>query len=87
MDSSVSLEVQARGREAPELRRRVDQLLEQDRVATTGMVRLEVHGGAGSEREYDRLVRPLLALHQLPPVGKSFNFNGAGFSPNMSNRG
>lgn len=66
IDSSVWLEVLARGREAPKLRGRVDQLLEQDRAATTGMVRLEVLGGARSEGEYRRLAELFSALHQLP---------------------
>ena len=73
VDSSIWLEVLARGRQTPELRRRVDQLLEQDRVATTGMVRLEVLGGAGSEQEYERLKGLLLALHQLPVVEESWS--------------
>jgi len=65
VDTSVWLEVlPARG--SSELRQHVDALLAADVVATTGMVRLELLGGARTEIEYRRLGELLSALHALP---------------------
>jgi predicted nucleic acid-binding protein len=66
LDTSVWLEVLPPGRGSPALRERVDGLLSADLVATTGMVRLELLGGARSLNEWDRLQRLLSALHPLP---------------------
>lgn len=66
VDSSVWLDVLAAGRGATVLRERVEGLLAADRVATTGIVRLEVLRGAKSQDDYLRLAKRLDALHQLP---------------------
>ena len=66
LDTSVWLDVLPPGGSDLELRERVDALLTADRVATTGMVRLELLGGARSEQECERLKDYLSALHQLP---------------------
>jgi predicted nucleic acid-binding protein len=66
VDTSIWLEVLPPGRGDPALRNRIDALLSADRVATTGMVRLELLGGARSEEEWERLSRLLYALHHLP---------------------
>ena len=66
VDTSVWLEVLPAGRGTPSLRQRVDALLAADWVATTGMVRLELLGGARPQREWDRLSDFLYALHHLP---------------------
>lgn len=66
VDTSVWLEVLPPGRGSDALRRRVDELLAADLVATTGMVRLELLGGARSQEEWDRLRDLLGALHPLP---------------------
>ena len=66
LDTSVWLEVFPSSTANPDLRDRVDALLAADQVATTGMVRLELLGGARTEQEWDRLREYLSALHQLP---------------------
>lgn len=66
VDTSVWLEVLPKGRADSELRERVDALLAADLVATTGVVRLELLGGATAEADYRRLSELLLALHVLP---------------------
>ena len=66
VDTSVWVEVLARGRGGSKLCRRVDDLLAADLAAITGMVRLELLGGARNEAEYRRLDRLLSALHLLP---------------------
>lgn len=66
VDTSVWLEVLPPGRSGDALRQRVDELLAGDQVATTGMVRLELLGGARSESERVRLGQLLSALHLLP---------------------
>ena len=66
LDTSVWLDVLPPGGTNADLRVRVGELLAADRVATTGMVRLELLGGARTEQEWDRLRDYLLALHQLP---------------------
>jgi len=65
IDTSVWLEVLPRGRVNAFLEQRVDGLLGADRVAITGMIRLELLGGARSEQEWERLDRLLEALHWL----------------------
>jgi predicted nucleic acid-binding protein len=65
VDTSVWLEVLPPGREASALRDRIDGLLAADLVATVGMVRLELLGGARSEGEWRRLRELLSALHNL----------------------
>jgi len=66
VDSSVWLEVLPPRRGAQALRERIDELLAADVVATMGMVRLELLGGAPSEAEWHRLSGLLSALHPLP---------------------
>jgi len=66
VDTSVWLEVLPPRRGAQALRDRVDELLAADVVATMGMVRLELLGGARSEEEWHRLSDLLSALHPLP---------------------
>jgi hypothetical protein len=66
IDTSIWLEVLPPGRGVLALRNRIDALLSADRAATTGMVRLELLGGARSQEDWDRLDRLLHALHQLP---------------------
>ena len=66
LDTSVWLDVLPPGGTNPNLRDRVDALLNADRVATTEMVKLELLGGARTEQEWDRLKDYLSALHQLP---------------------
>ena len=59
------LEALPPGRGGGDLRRRVDELLTADVVATTGMARLELPGGSRSQREWPRLRQLLSALHPL----------------------
>lgn len=66
VDTSVWLEVLPPGRGSDTLRRRIDVLLAADQVATTGMVRLELLGGARTEAEWQRLADLLSALHLFP---------------------
>lgn len=65
IDTSVWLEVLPRGSVNASLQQRVDALLSADLVAITGTIRLELLGGARSEREWERLDRLLEALHSL----------------------
>ena len=65
VDTSVWLEVLPPGRGSGDLRQRVEELLAADVVATTGMVRLELLGGARSLEEWRRLRELLSALHLL----------------------
>jgi len=66
LDTSVWLDVLPPSGTNTDLRDRVDSLLAADRVATTGMVRLELLGGARTDQEWDTLNDHLSALHQLP---------------------
>lgn len=66
VDTSIWLDVLPSSRGRQSVRDRVDALLAADRVATTGMVRLELLGGTRSQREWDLLSQHLQALHQLP---------------------
>jgi predicted nucleic acid-binding protein len=45
---------------------RVRELLEENRVAITPMITLEILGGARTEEEFNRLKSRLYALHQIP---------------------
>ncbi len=65
VDTSVWIEVLPLRRGSESLRQRVDGLIAEDRVATTGMVLLELLGGARSEDEYKRLRSMVSALHVL----------------------
>ncbi len=65
VDTSVWLEVLPAGKSASALRERVDMLLREDRVATSGMVTLELLGGSRSEGEYNRLKAMFSALYAL----------------------
>ena len=65
LDTSIWLEVLPPGRGSPALRERVDALLSTDLVATTGMVQLELLGGARSQEEWERLRELMSALHSL----------------------
>ncbi|HEU0020137.1 MAG TPA: PIN domain-containing protein [Dehalococcoidia bacterium] len=66
VDTSIWLEVLPPGRGSDELRGRIDELLAADMVATMGMVKLELLGGARSLEEWQRLDELLSALHPLP---------------------
>lgn len=66
VDTSAWLEVLPPGHWSDALRKRVDELLAADLVATLGMIRLELLGGARTEIEWQRLNGLLLALHSLP---------------------
>lgn len=66
VDTSVWLEVLPSGGGDGPLRQRVDDLLAADAVATTGMVRLELLGGARTAEEQARLGGMLSALHHIP---------------------
>lgn len=66
VDTSIWLDVLPPGRGSSALRNRMDALLSADLVATTGMVRLELLGGARSEEEWNRLSGLVYALHHLP---------------------
>ena len=66
LDTSVWIDVLTPGVTNADLRTRVDELLAADRVAITGMVRLELLGGARNEREWDQLNDHASALHQFP---------------------
>ena len=54
------------------LRRRIDELLQQGVVATTGMVRLELLGGAKTRAEFDRLAFVTQGLDQLSADGSAW---------------
>ena len=66
LDTSIWLEVLPPERGSSSLRDRVDTLLAADQVAITGMVRLELLGGARSQQEWDRLSQLLSGLHPIP---------------------
>jgi predicted nucleic acid-binding protein len=66
VDTSIWLEVLPPGRNNQKIQERIDGLLSGDLVAITGMVRLELLGGARSQAEWERLNEFLSALHQLP---------------------
>jgi predicted nucleic acid-binding protein len=66
VDTSIWLEVLPITSDDAALRERVDDLLAQDAVATTGMVRLELLGGARTSDEWSRLGDLLSALHYIP---------------------
>ncbi|MDO8688401.1 MAG: PIN domain-containing protein, partial [Dehalococcoidia bacterium] len=65
VDTSVWLEVLPAGKSASALRERVDTLLREDRVATSGMVMLELLGGSRNDGEYNRLRAMFSAVHAL----------------------
>lgn len=65
VDTSVWLEVLPAGTGDTPLRRRIDELLAADVVATTGMVRLELLGGARTAEEWARPGEMLSALHYV----------------------
>ena len=66
LDTSVWIDVLRSGGTNTGLRARVDELLAADEVAITGMVRLELLGGARNDRDWDQLNDHVSALHQLP---------------------
>lgn len=66
VDTSVWLELLPAGRASEDLQARVDALLTADRVVMTGMVQLELLGGARNEAGYARLQALLSALYPLP---------------------
>ena len=49
----------------PEIRDRVDHLLKEDLVLTTGIIRLELLAGTRTQNEYDRLKKRLSALESI----------------------
>jgi predicted nucleic acid-binding protein len=49
----------------PEIRDRIDALLREDLVITTGIIKLEILAGVRSEKEYKRLEMRLDALDQV----------------------
>jgi len=65
VDSSVWVSV-LRPRPVEPLRQRVDELLQQDAVATTGMIRLELLSGARTLGEFERLAFVTQMVHQFP---------------------
>ena len=65
IDTSIWLDVLPSGGGDEQLRQRIDELLAADVVATTGMVRLELQGGARTAGEWSRLGELLSALHYL----------------------
>jgi hypothetical protein len=65
IDSSVWISV-LRRRPVETLRQRVDELLQQDAVATAGMIRLEVLSGAKTREEFKKLAFVMQMVHQLP---------------------
>ncbi len=65
VDTSVWIEVMPSRGAIPELRERLDMLIAEDQVATTGMILLELLGGARSDDEYQRLLDLMSALHVL----------------------
>ena len=54
----------------PAVKKRVSELLEENRVAITPIITLEILGGARTEEEFNRLKSRLDALHQIL-LGKS----------------
>ena len=66
VDTSVWIEVLPPGKAGSHLQERVANLLAEDRVAITGMVLLELLGGARNDGEYERLKSMVSALHHLP---------------------
>jgi predicted nucleic acid-binding protein len=66
LDTSVWIDVLPPGGTNVNLRDRVGALLAADRVAITGMVRMELLGGARTDWEWDQLNEHVSALHQLP---------------------
>jgi tRNA(fMet)-specific endonuclease VapC len=54
----------------PVVKKRVSDLLEENRVAITPMITLEILGGARTEEEFNRLKSRLGVLHQIP-LGKN----------------
>ena len=72
VDTSVWLEVLPPDRGFQSLRERIDALPAADQVATTGMVRLELLGGARSQKEWSQLSEHLQALHQLPVLDEQW---------------
>lgn len=73
VDTSIWLEVLPARRGMAALRGRMDALLAADAVATTGMIRLELLGGARTEQEWQRLSELLSALHLLPTTEDHWN--------------
>jgi hypothetical protein len=64
VESSAWISV-LRSKPVEPLRRRIDELLQQGVVATTGMIRLELLGGAKTRAEFDRLAFVTQGLDQL----------------------
>ena len=50
----------------PEVKDRIDFLLKQDTVVTTGIIKLEIISGAGTKREFQRLEAGFIALDLIP---------------------
>ncbi|MDP2661261.1 MAG: PIN domain-containing protein [Dehalococcoidia bacterium] len=73
IDTSIWLEVLPAKRATTQLRERVDSLLAVDQVATTGMIFLELMGGARNETDYVKLQRMLSALYLLPAADKCWS--------------
>ncbi len=48
------------------IRHRIEELLEQDVVATCGLVEMELLGGTANEQDFARLQQRLRGLHRLP---------------------
>jgi predicted nucleic acid-binding protein len=49
----------------PEIKNRIDSLLREDTVLTTGMIKLEILAGARTEKEYRRLKSRFEALERI----------------------
>ena len=50
---------------SPEVKERIDHLLKENAIITTGMVKLEILGGTKTENEFQRLKRRLDALDSV----------------------
>jgi predicted nucleic acid-binding protein len=59
------LDFRTRRDPVPEIRNRIDSLLKEDAVITTGMIRLEILAGARTEKEYRRLKSRFDALESI----------------------
>lgn len=50
----------------PEIKYKLAQFLDENKVVTTGLIMLELLQGTRSQREYDNLLRRLQGLHYIP---------------------
>jgi predicted nucleic acid-binding protein len=76
LDSSAWIPLLRRPRQETSLKRRVDELLAANAVATTGVVRLELLRGASDWQHLEVLRARLTGLHQLPTDELTFDEAG-----------